>query len=175
MHAVPPFLQFSQDSFRFSSNTIAQTSFLLSSSKTALKHLLLRCRMLQGSEKRFFADEVLPELRHSRPGMLGMASARENANASQFYITLAPSLEVLPALLSHAQHTQHHTCAEHVKISGTQIWRCFRSMNSSIWKESLLEGGGGGAMASALACGCSLALCSIAPFAHFTLAMSCAL
>jgi cyclophilin family peptidyl-prolyl cis-trans isomerase len=53
-----------------------------------------QCRLLQGPEKRFFRDEVLPELRHTRPGMLGMAAAREDANASQFYITLASNLEV---------------------------------------------------------------------------------
>ena len=38
-----------------------------------------------------FADEELHALKHNCPGMVAMASAGPGTNASQFYITLAPT------------------------------------------------------------------------------------
>lgn len=52
--------------------------------------------LLYGEQARFFEDEVRAELSHNRKGLVGMASAGPNLNASQFYITTrADDLEYL--------------------------------------------------------------------------------
>lgn len=53
------------------------------------------CRVLFGEQARFFDDEIHPHLRHTKKGVLGMASAGSNLNASQFYITLSDNLDSL--------------------------------------------------------------------------------
>eukprot|EP00879_Flechtneria_rotunda_P027801 GHRR01029801.1.p1 GENE.GHRR01029801.1~~GHRR01029801.1.p1 ORF type:complete len:544 (+),score=208.73 GHRR01029801.1:463-2094(+) len=50
---------------------------------------------MYGSQARFFDDEISPKHRHTTMGCVGMASAGPNLNASQFYITLADSLDSL--------------------------------------------------------------------------------
>eukprot|EP00959_Pyramimonas_sp_CCMP1952_P071712 1497852-Pyramimonas_sp.AAC.1 len=52
-------------------------------------------RLLYGDQARFFEDEIRPEIKHKKKGMLGMASAGENQNASQFYITTAADISSL--------------------------------------------------------------------------------
>lgn len=41
------------------------------------------CRMLYGSQARFFDDEISPKRRHGLKGCVGMASAGRDLNASQ--------------------------------------------------------------------------------------------
>lgn len=53
-------------------------------------------RLIDGPSKRCFKGEILPELKHLGAGMLGMSSAKDNACASQFYITLAGTIDVRP-------------------------------------------------------------------------------
>lgn len=50
---------------------------------------------MYGEQARFFDDEIVPHLRHKAKGLVGMASAGKDLNASQFYITLAPDLDSL--------------------------------------------------------------------------------
>ena len=52
-------------------------------------------RLLYGEQARFFEDEIRPHLKHKRRGVVGMASAGENLNASQFYITTGEELDSL--------------------------------------------------------------------------------
>ncbi|KAK9093588.1 hypothetical protein Syun_028499 [Stephania yunnanensis] len=52
-------------------------------------------RFLYGNQARFFADEIHQDLKHSKIGTVAMASAGENLNASQFYITLRDDLDYL--------------------------------------------------------------------------------
>ncbi|KAG8098890.1 hypothetical protein GUJ93_ZPchr0013g34126 [Zizania palustris] len=52
-------------------------------------------KFLYGDQARFFVDEFRPELRHSKTGTVAMASAGENCNASQFYITLRDDVDYL--------------------------------------------------------------------------------
>ena len=40
------------------------------------------------TQAKFFEDEVRPDLKHTKPGLLCMASGGENMNTSQFYITM---------------------------------------------------------------------------------------
>ncbi|KAK9812707.1 hypothetical protein WJX72_002420 [[Myrmecia] bisecta] len=48
-----------------------------------------------GEQARFFDDEIVPHLKHKKKGMVGMAGAGENMNASQFYITTGEDLDSL--------------------------------------------------------------------------------
>lgn len=49
-------------------------------------------RLLYGEQARFFEDEIKPTLRHRKKGLLGMASAGEDRNASSFYFTTGLNL-----------------------------------------------------------------------------------
>ena len=51
--------------------------------------------LLYGEQARFIEDEITPLLKHRKAGTVGMASAGENANASQFYMTLRDELDTL--------------------------------------------------------------------------------
>ncbi|KAJ4835737.1 cytochrome P450 monooxygenase 59 [Turnera subulata] len=52
-------------------------------------------KSLYGDQARFFSDEIHPDLKHKKAGTVAMASAGENLNASQFYITLRDDLDYL--------------------------------------------------------------------------------
>ena len=52
-------------------------------------------RLLYGDQARFFEDEIRPHLKHKKRGVVAMASAGENLNASQFYITTGEDLDSL--------------------------------------------------------------------------------
>lgn len=54
-------------------------------------------KFLYGEQARFFDDEIHPDLKHSKIGTVAMASAGENCNASQFYITLRDDIDYLDA------------------------------------------------------------------------------
>ncbi|KAE8769040.1 Peptidyl-prolyl cis-trans isomerase-like 4 [Hordeum vulgare] len=82
------------------------TSWLLLS-KICLKAESSFSRFLYGDQARFFNDEIRPELRHSKTGTIAMASAGENCNASQFYITLRDDVDYLDD-----KHTVFGTVAE---------------------------------------------------------------
>jgi len=47
--------------------------------------------ILYGEQAKYFEDEIRPSIRHNKIGMVGMASAGPNLNASQFYITSSGS------------------------------------------------------------------------------------
>ncbi|KAG4395634.1 hypothetical protein GLYMA_19G004200v4 [Glycine max] len=59
------------------------------------KNFLKLCKFLYGDQARFFSDEIHIDLKHSKTGTVAMASAGENLNASQFYITLRDDLDYL--------------------------------------------------------------------------------
>ncbi|KAI5674584.1 hypothetical protein M9H77_14948 [Catharanthus roseus] len=52
-------------------------------------------KFLYGDQARFFGDEIHLDLKHYKTGTVAMASAGENLNASQFYITLRDDLDYL--------------------------------------------------------------------------------
>ncbi|KAH7435346.1 hypothetical protein KP509_06G061200 [Ceratopteris richardii] len=52
-------------------------------------------KFLYGDQARFFNDEIHPNLKHDKVGIVAMASAGENLNASQFYITTRADLDYL--------------------------------------------------------------------------------
>ncbi|XP_044479823.1 peptidyl-prolyl cis-trans isomerase CYP59-like [Mangifera indica] len=52
-------------------------------------------KFLYGEQARFFGDEIRVDLKHSKTGIVAMASAGEDLNASQFYITLREDLDYL--------------------------------------------------------------------------------
>ncbi|PWA37647.1 hypothetical protein CTI12_AA588310 [Artemisia annua] len=52
-------------------------------------------KFLYGDQARFFGDEICLDLKHTKKGTVAMASAGENLNASQFYITLRDNLDYL--------------------------------------------------------------------------------
>ncbi|PIN12431.1 putative peptidyl prolyl cis-trans isomerase [Handroanthus impetiginosus] len=52
-------------------------------------------KFLFGNQARFFDDEIHLDLKHTKIGTVAMASAGENLNASQFYITLRDDLDYL--------------------------------------------------------------------------------
>ncbi|KAG0606259.1 hypothetical protein M758_9G126200 [Ceratodon purpureus] len=52
-------------------------------------------KLLYGDQARFFDDEIHPTLKHDKVGIVAMASAGENVNASQFYITTRAELDYL--------------------------------------------------------------------------------
>ncbi|EPS58333.1 hypothetical protein M569_16482, partial [Genlisea aurea] len=52
-------------------------------------------KFLYGDQARFFSDEIHLDVRHLKMGTVAMASAGENLNASQFYITLHDNLDYL--------------------------------------------------------------------------------
>ncbi|KAF9605285.1 hypothetical protein IFM89_015901 [Coptis chinensis] len=52
-------------------------------------------KLLFGEQSQFFEDEIRPELKHSKRGIVTMASAGKNLNASQFYITLRDNIDYL--------------------------------------------------------------------------------
>ncbi|XP_024019144.1 peptidyl-prolyl cis-trans isomerase CYP59 [Morus notabilis] len=67
-------------------------------------------KFLYGDQARFFGDEIHLDLKHSKMGTLAMASAGENLNASQFYLTLRDSLDYLDG-----KHTVFGDLAEGVE------------------------------------------------------------
>ncbi|KAL6567643.1 cytochrome P450 monooxygenase 59 [Orobanche gracilis] len=52
-------------------------------------------KFLYGDQARFFGDEIHLDVKHSKTGTVAMASAGENLNASQFYMTLRGDLDYL--------------------------------------------------------------------------------
>eukprot|EP00246_Nothoceros_aenigmaticus_P016594 TRINITY_DN768_c0_g1_i1.p1 TRINITY_DN768_c0_g1~~TRINITY_DN768_c0_g1_i1.p1 ORF type:complete len:644 (+),score=153.08 TRINITY_DN768_c0_g1_i1:37-1932(+) len=51
--------------------------------------------LLYGEQARFFDDEIKPKVKHEKIGVVAMASAGENQNASQFYITTRTGIDYL--------------------------------------------------------------------------------
>lgn len=52
-------------------------------------------KFLYGDQARFFGDEIHLDVKHTKIGTVAMATAGENLNASQFYITLREDLDYL--------------------------------------------------------------------------------
>lgn len=52
-------------------------------------------KFLYGEQARFFNDEIHHDIKHDKVGIVAMASAGENLNASQFYITTRADLDYL--------------------------------------------------------------------------------
>ncbi|XP_047336518.1 peptidyl-prolyl cis-trans isomerase CYP59 [Impatiens glandulifera] len=52
-------------------------------------------KFLFGDQARFFGDEIRLDIKHKKMGTVAMASAGEDLNASQFYITLRDDLDYL--------------------------------------------------------------------------------
>jgi len=48
-----------------------------------------------GEQAKYFKDEIHPHLKHTKVGSVGMASVGEDANCSQFYITLSDNQDHL--------------------------------------------------------------------------------
>jgi len=48
-----------------------------------------------GEQAKFFEDEIFPNVKHTRPGLVAMANTAPGANTSQFYITLGDNLDYL--------------------------------------------------------------------------------
>ncbi|PNX96181.1 peptidyl-prolyl cis-trans isomerase 4-like protein, partial [Trifolium pratense] len=65
-------------------------------------------RFLYGDQARFFNDEIHIDLKHSKTGTVAMASAGENMNASQFYITLRDDLDYLDGKHTLRENTMDH-------------------------------------------------------------------
>ncbi|GMH42318.1 hypothetical protein BSKO_10237 [Bryopsis sp. KO-2023] len=51
--------------------------------------------IMYGDQARLFEDEIRPNIKHKKKGVVGMASGGENMNGSQFYITTGESLDSL--------------------------------------------------------------------------------
>eukprot|EP01134_Creolimax_fragrantissima_P002456 CFRG2456T1 len=51
--------------------------------------------LLKGSEHDFFEDEIKPNLKFTRAGLLAMANTGKNTNASQFFLTTGDRLDAL--------------------------------------------------------------------------------
>jgi peptidyl-prolyl cis-trans isomerase-like 4 len=47
------------------------------------------------ARRRYFEDEIKPKRTHAKVGTIGMASGKANSNASQWYVTLRPSIDYL--------------------------------------------------------------------------------
>ncbi|CAI0450444.1 unnamed protein product [Linum tenue] len=73
-------------------------------------------KFLYGDQARFFNDEIHPNLKHTKMGTFAMASAGENMNASQFYITLRDDLDYLDG-----KHTVFGEVAEGLETTLTRI------------------------------------------------------
>lgn len=110
------------------------------------KHTRLRSRAPSSNrtnwQAKYFEDEVRPDMKHTKPGLLCMASAGENMNTSQFYITMrGEDLEVgalpLPLLvctiLSHALVLDTTLLTIHHPIIAT--WRQFLDGKHTIFGE----------------------------------------
>ncbi|XP_028785380.1 peptidyl-prolyl cis-trans isomerase CYP59 [Neltuma alba] len=71
-------------------------------------------KFLYGDQARFFSDEIHIDLKHSKTGTVAMASAGENLNASQFYITLRDNLDYLDG--KHTWETYKNIRIKHTYI-----------------------------------------------------------
>mmetsp|Transcript_22580 Transcript_22580/g.62695 ORF Transcript_22580/g.62695 Transcript_22580/m.62695 type:complete len:509 (+) Transcript_22580:61-1587(+) len=79
--------------------------------------------IMYGEQARFFDDEIRPNLKHKRKGMLSMAGAGENMNASQFFITAGTDLDSLDG-----KHTIFGEVAEGLDVL-TSISEAFTDKN----------------------------------------------